>query len=68
MCKAIDDIYEDGVLEGQMRGRAQGREEGRNELIIKMLGKGKTVEEIADICDLEYDKVQQIQEIYLMKL
>ena len=42
MCKAIDDIYEDGVLEGQMRGRAQGREEGRaegrNELIIKMLG------------------------------
>ena len=68
MCKAIDDIYEDGVLEGQMRGRAQGREEGRNELIKKMLGKGKSVEEIADICDLEYEKVQQVQEKYLMKL
>ena len=64
MCKAIDDIYEDGKIEG----RAEGRLEGRNELIIKMLGKGKSVEEIADICDLEYDKVKQIQETYLMKL
>lgn len=76
MCKAIDDIYEDGVLEGHMRGRAQGREEGRaegraqerEELIIRLLGKGKSVEEIADICDFEYEKVQQIQKKQLMKL
>ena len=72
MCKAIDDIYEDGILEGQMRGRAQGREEGRiqerEELIIRLLGKGKSVEEIADICDFEYEKVQQIQKKQLMKL
>ena len=60
MCKAIDDIYEEGKIEG----RAQEREE----LIIRLLGKGKSVEEISDICDFEYEKVQQIQKKQLMKL
>ena len=59
MCKAIDDIYEDGKIEG----RAQERQE----LIIRLLGKGKSVEEIADICDFEYEKVQQIQKKQLRK-
>ena len=63
MCKAIDDIYEDGKIEGRAEGRAQERQE----LIIRLLGKGKSVEEIADICDFEYEKVQQIQKKQLRK-
>ena len=50
MCKAIDDLIEDG------------RMEGRVELIEKMLGKGKSAEDIADLCDLELEEVQQIAE------
>ena len=45
MCKAIDDIYEEGKIEG----RAQEREE----LIIRLLGKGKSVEEISDIWQVQ---------------
>ena len=60
MCRAIEEM--------RNQEREEGRLEGRNELIIKMLDKGKSVEEIADICDLEYEKVQQVQEKYLMKL
>ena len=56
MCKAIDDLIEDGRIEGRMEGRM----EGRVELIEKMLGKGKSAEDIADLCDLELEEVQQV--------
>ena len=32
------------------------------ELIEKMLGKGKSAEDIADLCDLELEEVQQVAE------
>ena len=58
MCKAIDDLIEDGRMEGRM--------EGRVELIEKMLGKGKSAEDIADLCDLELEEVQQVAEGMLL--
>ena len=40
---------------------AKGRLEERNELIEKMLSKGKTPEEIADFCDIDLDKIKNVQ-------
>ena len=40
--------------------------EGRVELIEKMLGKGKSAEDIADLCDLELEEVQQVAEGMLL--
>lgn len=41
---------------------AKGRLEERNELIEKMLKKGTTPEEIADLCDLDLDKIKNVQQ------
>ena len=74
MWKAIDDLIEDGRMEGRMEGERKGRMEGermgrtaaRVELIEKMLGKGKSAEDIADLCDLELEEVQQVAEGMLL--
>ena len=62
MCKAIDDLIEDGRMEGRMEGERMGRTAARVELIEKMLGKGKSAEDIGDLCDLELEEVQQVAE------
>lgn len=58
MCKAMDDWYADAVREGRKageelgradglaKGRAEGRMEGRKAIIISMLSKGLSAEEI----------------------
>ena len=43
-----------------------GRTAARVELIEKMLGKGKSAEDIADLCDLELEEVQQVAEGMLL--
>ena len=43
---------------------AKGRLEERNELIEKMLVKGKTPEEIADLFDIDLKMVKDIQKIF----
>lgn len=40
---------------------AKGCIEERNELIEKMLSKGKTPEEIADLCEIDLDKIKNVQ-------
>ena len=41
-------------------GREEGRKEGYEEIIKAMLIKGKTIEEISDICDLDLGLVKEI--------
>ena len=31
MCKALDDLYKDGVAEGKVEGRQEGKQEGKQE-------------------------------------
>lgn len=50
MCKAMDEWYADAVREGKKAGEELGREKGRTEgrkaIIISMLSKGLSAEEI----------------------
>ncbi len=52
MCKALDDLIEDG--------REEGRKEGRKDAIRSMLLRGKTPSEIVDFCGYPLDFVMQI--------
>lgn len=44
------------------RGIEEGIEQGQRQLIEKMLKKGKTAEEIADLCDISVEIVKEIEE------
>ena len=44
------------------RGIEEGIEQGQIQLIEKMLKKGKTAEEIADLCDISVEIVKEIEE------
>ena len=43
------------------RGIEKGIEQGQRQLIEKMLKKGKTAEEIADLCDISVEIVKEIE-------
>ena len=47
------------------RGIEEGIEQGQIQLIEKMLKKGKTAEEIADLCDISVEIVKEIEESIL---
>ena len=55
---------EEGREEGRKEGREEGRKEGYEEIIKAMLIKGKTIEEISDICDLDLGLVKEIAKRY----
>lgn len=42
-------------------GRAEGRTEGKSEVICSMLSKGYSVEEIANITDLDINFVREVE-------
>ena len=44
------------------RGIEKGIEQGQRQLIEKMLKKGKTAEEIADLCDISVEIVKETEE------
>ena len=51
-------------MEAEERGLAQGIERGRNEereaLALKMLRKGKSIEEICEFIDLPMQRIEQL--------
>jgi hypothetical protein len=65
MCKAVEDIRNIGVQQGVQLGVQQGLKQGvqqRNrEIILTMLKKGKTCEEISDLTDIPLETVNLIQ-------
>lgn len=58
MCKALRDLYEEGVDQGIEKGI----EKGIKELIMKKYKKGVPIEEIADFVEMPYEKVRGIAE------
>ena len=56
----------EGRMEGRVEGERMGRTAARVELIEKMLGEGKSAEDIANLCDLELEEVQQVAEGMLL--
>ena len=47
-------------------GRQEGRQEGRKDMILSMLRKGKTPQDIADFCDADLSEIESIQEEMLV--
>ena len=66
MCNLSEVVLERGIEQGIERGIEQGIErgieQGQRQLIYTMLKKGKTVEEISELCDISVDAIRKIQE------
>lgn len=58
MCKAIDDMIEDGRKEGRMDGERQGIILTKQ--VFKLERQGKSLQEIADTCAISLEKAQMI--------
>lgn len=69
MCKAWDDLLNEGIEKGIEKGREEGREKGRKEerekLILQCLQSGKTCEQITDFIGISLDEVREIEKNYL---
>lgn len=70
MCKALEDLKEEGRKEGRKEGREEGRKEGRQagiksaerKFVRKLLAKKQfTYEEISDMTDVPVDEIQKIE-------
>ena len=76
MCDAIRELFADELKEGYESGRKAGCEEGREEgreqglkqgialakTVIRMKMEGKTMGEIARLCQITTDEVKEILE------
>ena len=70
MCKALDDIYEDGVKDGERtgkiagrkEGREAGREEGRAFIISRMLKNGLEMTEIKKYTEATDQEIERVKE------
>ena len=47
-------------------GKEEGRVEERNKMIEKMLRKGKTPEEIADLFDIDLGEIKNVQRLSIL--
>lgn len=56
MCKALEDLYNDGVNEGMLAGE----ENHLLKLIRSKLSKGMKVEEIAEILEESVEKITEL--------
>lgn len=54
--------YDEGVTEGRASGLAEGADSKLKEHVTKMLAKGKTPEEIADLLDEDLDTIRVLAE------
>ncbi|MCR4922652.1 MAG: Rpn family recombination-promoting nuclease/putative transposase, partial [Lachnospiraceae bacterium] len=57
----LADVREDGREEGREEGRKEGWNNGQKSIVKTMLAKGKTIEDIADLCDLSEDFVREVE-------
>ena len=64
--QAEEEGFKRGKEEGKEEGKKEGREEGtlnnRKETVLKLLKKGYSLEEIADLLDIPLDEVKAIKE------
>ena len=60
MCKALDDLYQEGVEKGIEKGIEKGRAEMLRDFVFRKIQKGNTIEEIADMLEESVDVVKEI--------
>lgn len=58
MCTALEELKNEGRLEG----RQEGRQEGVRESAVKLLGKGFSVPEVANLLELTKEEVMKMQQ------
>jgi predicted transposase/invertase (TIGR01784 family) len=56
----MDYAKQEGIQEGRAEGRAEGRIEGINLVIMQMIAKGMTVQQVADIVDMTAEEIEAI--------
>lgn len=66
MCQALRELVEDGRLEGRLEGRKEGRKEGKIEgrdyIIVNMLKRGFSMEDICSLAECGPDVVEALRE------
>ena len=62
MCKALEDLYNDGVERGREQGIEQGERQKLKSMVEKKVQKGFSVEEIVDMLEEEIELIQQLVE------
>ena len=53
---------QEGIEIGEKKGREEGKQEERLEIARKMLGKGKSIEEIKEITGLTEEEIERIKD------
>ena len=60
MCKALEDIYEDGRADGYKNGKEEGLTEKLREQVSKKLQKGKSLETIAEELEESVETISRL--------
>ena len=60
MCKALEDIYEDGKADGYKNGKEEGLTEKLREQVSKKLQKGKSLETIAEELEESVETISRL--------
>ena len=77
MCKALEDLKEEGRVEGRIQGREEGREEGRVEglrstekkFVLRLLARKQfSYEEISDMTDVPIERIREIEKAGIINL
>ena len=63
MCKAVDDLYKDGIKKGKKEGLALGKQEEKIENIKTMHKNGATVELISQLLSLDINYVKKVLKV-----
>ena len=61
MCQALKDLIEDGRSEGREEGREEGRSTAIRNVVIKMVSKGKSDEEIMELTECSAELIWEVR-------
>ena len=58
--RCMKDIYDEGMEQGMEQGIEQGAEQKQIEVAIKMIARGDSINDVADITGLSVEKVTEL--------
>ena len=58
--KCMKDIYDDGMEQGMKQGIEQGAEQSKIEIAMKMIARGDSINDVADITGLSIEKITEL--------
>ena len=62
MRTGLDILFDTAEARGESKGRSEGRSEGFIEAALRLIGKGKSIEEATDLLDLSDEQVEQVKQ------